>query len=115
MRFFEAADRGDVDTMRELAAEDVTMTWPQSGERFRGRDNALAAIQAQDEPPTPAGEPRIIGHGDVWVVMMPLRYGEDLRHYVGIFELDDGRIRAATEYFAAPFPPKPARAPFVDS
>jgi ketosteroid isomerase-like protein len=114
MRFWEAAESGDLAALRELVAEDVTMTWPQSGERFRGADNAFAALAAQDTRPEPAGEPRIVGCGDAWMVMLPLRYGEEIHHYVGVFELRGGRIAATTEYFGAPFPAKRARAPFAE-
>lgn len=115
MRFFEAAERGDEAMLRGLVAEDVTMTWPQSGERFRGRDNALAALSVQDDVPTPAGEPTIRGSGDVWVVTLPLRYATGLVHYVGIFELREGLISASTEYFAEPFEPKAARARYREA
>lgn len=92
-----------------------TMTWPQSGERFRGRENALGALSIQDDVPTPVGEPRIVGSGDTWVVMMPLQYAEaGAVHYIGVFELRDGRIRASTEYFGSPFPAKPERARFTE-
>ncbi|CAN5585131.1 hypothetical protein BH24CHL9_BH24CHL9_10130 [soil metagenome] len=87
------------------------MTWPQSGERFRGADNAFAALAAQDEKPEPAGEPRFVGGGDTWTVMLPVRYGEDIYHYVGVFELRGGRIASTTEYFGAPFPAKPRERP----
>lgn len=88
------------------------MYWPQSGERFRGRQNAFGAMGAIEEGHTPAGEPRLVGGADVWVVMMPMRFGEEAHEYVGVFELRDGRIAASTEYFAAPFPASPARAPY---
>jgi hypothetical protein len=115
MRFLEAAEQRDEATLRELAADDFRMTWPQSGERFRGRENALGALAVQDDVPEPAGEPRIVGSGDTWVVMMPLSYAQaGLVHYVGVFELRDGRVSASTEYFAAPFPPKAARARFAE-
>ena len=114
MRFWEAAERGDLTSMRALTADDVMMTWPQSGERFRGRDNAFAAMGAIEEQHVPAGEPRIVGGGDVWVVMMPMRFGQEAHEYVGVFELRDGRIAASTEYFAAPFPPSAARATFSE-
>jgi hypothetical protein len=89
------------------------MTWPQSGERFIGRDNALGALLATEEKPEFAGEPRIIGEGSSWVLTMPLRYGADIYHYAGIFELEDGVIRRSTEFFGAPFPAQPARAQFA--
>jgi hypothetical protein len=113
-RFWEASERGDRAALRELVADGFKMTWPQSGERFRGADNAFAAIEAQALKPTPAGEPRILGCGDLWVLMSPLRYGEEVHHYVGVFELRDGLVAATTEYFGAPFPPQPARAPFAE-
>jgi limonene-1,2-epoxide hydrolase len=113
-RFMEAMERGDVATAATFVHEDVVMEWPQSGERFVGRDNALAAVEAQQEAPTPAGEPRIIGAGDASVVMMPLRYGEEIHHYVGVFEVDGGRIRRTTEYFGAPFAAQEYRAQFAE-
>jgi ketosteroid isomerase-like protein len=113
-RFWAAAESGDVDTLAALAHPDIVMEWPQFGERFTGVDNALGALRAQEQSPEPAGEPSLEGCGDVWVARVPLRYGEDIYHYVGIFQLEEGRIRHSTEYFAAPFPPNPARAAFSD-
>jgi hypothetical protein len=113
-RFMEAVERGDFETVTSLAAEDIVMEWPQSGERFRGRENALGAVSAQTEKPEIAGEPRLVGSGDVWVIMMPLRYGEEIHHYVGVFELEGGKIRRTTEYFGAPFPAQEFRAQYVD-
>jgi hypothetical protein len=115
MRLFEAMEHRDEAALAALTTEDFTMTWPQSGERFRGRENALGALSVQDDFPTPVGEPRIVGGGDTWVVMMPLQYPEaGAVHYIGVFELRDGRVRASTEYFGAPFPSKPERARFAD-
>ncbi len=114
MRFWEAAEKGDLDALTSLAHPDIVMEWPQSGERFRGRENALGALRAQEVKPEPAGEPALEGCGDVWVARVPLRYGEEIYHYVGIFTLDEGQVRHSTEYFGAPFPPNPARAAFSD-
>lgn len=113
-RFLEAAELGDVDAMGELADDDIVMEWPQSGERFRGKANAIAAMRAQEVKPEFAGEPRMIGSGDVWVVMLPLRYGDETHHYVGVYELRDGKVVRSTEYFGAPFPAQEFRAEFVD-
>ena len=103
----------DWDRVAGIVVDDFEMSWPQSGERFSGRDDALAAMQAQDDKPVPAGKPIIVGSGDVWVLMMPLRYSQETVHYVGIFELEGDKLRRTTEYFAAPFPPKEERAAFV--
>ena len=113
-RFLAAAESGDLDVMASLAHDEIVMEWPQSGERFRGKDNAIAAMRAQEVKPEFAGEPRIIGSGDVWVVMVPLRYGDEIHHYVGVYELRDGKVAHSTEYFGAPFPAQEFRAEFVD-
>lgn len=114
LEFWEAAERKDFDAVRRLAQPDVTMEWPQSGERFRGRDNVIAAMQATDEKPEMAGEPRIVGSGDLWVAIAPLRYGEEIYQYVGVFELRDGLIQRSTELYGPPFPAPDSRAPFAE-
>ena len=112
-RFLAATERRDYAAMAELAHPDITMSWPQSGERFIGRDNALGALLATEEKPEFAGEPRIVGDGSTWVLTLPLRYGADIYHYAGIFELEAGLVRRTTEFFGAPFPAQAARAPFA--
>lgn len=113
-RLFELTDAGDTAGLRELVHDDFEGFWPQSGERLIGPDNAIAAQLATEVKPEPAGDPRIVGQGDTWVMMLPLRYGEEVYHYVGVFELRDGRIYRTTEYFGAPFPPQASRAPYVN-
>jgi ketosteroid isomerase-like protein len=113
-RFFAASERGDRDEIARLVHDDMVMTWPQSGERFRGRDNVMGAMGAVEIKPEIAGQPRLTGAGDVWVFMAPLRYGEELLHYVAVLELEDGRIRRGTGYWGAPFPAQASRAPFLD-
>ena len=114
MRFWEAAETRDLDALTTLVHPNVVMEWPQSGERFVGVENARGALEAQEEKPEMAGEPQLDGCGDLWVARVPLRYGTDIYHYVGIFTLTDGKVRSSTEYFGAPFPPNPARAAFTE-
>jgi len=113
-QFFEAAERGDMEALASLVHDDVLMEWPQSGERFRGRENALGALSATEVKPEFAGEPRLVGEGDVWIAMMPLRYGDEVSHYVGVFEIEGGKIRRSTEYFSAPFPAQESRARYAE-
>jgi predicted PhzF superfamily epimerase YddE/YHI9 len=113
-RFFAATERGDIDLVATLADEQMVMEWPQSGERFAGRANVIAAMAAVEVKPEMVGQPRLIGSGNVWVLMVPLRYGEDILHYVAVLELDDGRIKRATGYWGSPFAAQPSRAPFAD-
>ena len=113
-RFFAASERGDGDTVAALIDDDMVMEWPQSGERFVGRANVLAAMGAVEIKPEFAGQPRLIGSGDLWVLMVTLRYGEDVLQYVAVLELEDGRIKHATGYWGSPFPAQEARAPFAE-
>jgi hypothetical protein len=112
--FFAASERGDLAALATMVDDQMVMEWPQSGERFRGRDNVLGAMAAVEVRPQFAGSPRLIGSGSIWVLMVPLRYGEDVPQYVAILELEGGRIRHATGYWGAPFPAQDARAAFVD-
>lgn len=114
LRFWELTEAGQMEGVVDLVDPEIVMEWPQSGERFSGVANALRAMRATEEKPEMAGEPSLDGCGDTWVARVPLRYGEDIYQYVGIFMLEDGRIRRSTEYFGAPFPANPARAPFTD-
>lgn len=116
-QFFAATERGDGDEIGAFLDDESVMAWPQSGERFRGRDNILAAMASVEVKPQFAGEPRLVGSGPVWALMVPLRYGEgeDVLQYVAVIELVDGRIRRATGYWGAPFPARDARAPFLDA
>jgi ketosteroid isomerase-like protein len=113
-RFFAASERGDVEALSTMVDDRMVMSWPQSGERFVGRENVLGAMAAVEVKPQFAGSPRLIGSGRVWVLMVPLRYGADVLQYVAVLEVEDGRIRHATGYWGAPFPAQVARAAFVD-
>lgn len=114
VQFFAAMEGGDIDAARSLLHEDLVMEWPQSGERFRGPDNAIAAMAATETKPEPVDEPRIVGGGSTWVLSMPLSYGGEIHHYVGVFEIVDGTIHRSTEYFGAPFPAQAGRSQYAE-
>ncbi|MDQ3401635.1 MAG: nuclear transport factor 2 family protein [Chloroflexota bacterium] len=113
-QLYRAMESGNIEAAMALVHEDFVMEWPQSGERFRGRDNALGALSVQTDRPEAEGEPRIVGSGDVWVVQMRLRYASGLNHYVGVYELRDDKLARSTEYFGAPFPAQEFRARFAE-
>ena len=114
MRFMAGTAEGKFDEIADLVHDDFVMDWPQSGERFSGRDNAFAAMMAQQDQPEMVGVPRLVGGGDTWVMMVPLRYSDGLYHYTAVLELLDGRIKRATGTWAAPFPAQAYRAEFAD-
>ena len=73
-----ASERGDTDAEHEIYAADAVLDYPQSGERFRGREK----IQAQR-----CGHPadrhfavrRISGRGNLWISECVITYdGEHL-------------------------------------
>ncbi len=112
-RFFAASESGDADVVATLVHDEMSMEWPQSGERFVGRANVLNAMAAVQVKPQFAGQPRLVGSGNLWVLMVPLRYGESVLQYVAVLELEGGRIRHATGYWGSPFPADESRAPFL--
>jgi len=114
MRFMAGTAEGDFSAIADLVHDDFVMEWPQSGERFSGRDNAFGAMQAQQDKPEMVGPPRLVGGGNTWVMMVPLRYADGLHHYTAVLELEDGRIKRATGTWAAPFPAQSYRAQFAD-
>lgn len=112
--FFGAMGSGDQDAAKAYVHDDFVMEWPQSGETFRGRENAFGAMSVQADRPEPEGDPRIVGSGDVWVVQMRLRYSTGVSHYVAVLELRGDRIARGTGYFASPFPAQEYRARFAE-
>ena len=70
---WDASERGDADAEHAIYAEDAILDYPQSGERFRGREK----IQAQR-----GGHPaerhfnvrRISGGGELWVSEVVISY-----------------------------------------
>lgn len=114
MQMWSAVERKDVGALVSLIHDDMVMEWPQSGERFVGRENVSGALLATEEKGEPSGEPRIAGSGDLWTVVAPVRYGEEPYWYVGIFELEGGKVRRATEFFGAPFPAQAGRSQFAE-
>ena len=112
-RFFAASERGDLAALETLVDDQMVMDWPQSGEVFRGRENVLAAMGAVEVKPEFAGQPQLVGSGHIWVLMVPLRYGAEILHYVAVLEVHEGRIHRGTGYWGAPFPAQASRARFA--
>ena len=118
----EAAEGGDVARLgalvKELAADDLVVEWPQSGERIRG----VADLLAIDENYAGATgtNPRMTlrgmtGSGGTYVAEGTIDYGDGTPvSWVGIFELRGGRLIHETEYFANPFPAPEWRSRWVE-
>jgi hypothetical protein len=110
---WRASESGDGVAEHAMYAEDATLDYPQSGERFRGR----ATIAAQR-----GGHPaerhftvvRITGEGGLWVSECIITYDGVPTHSVSIMEFVDGLISHETQYFADPFETPASRAELAD-
>ena len=99
---WDASESGDSDTEHAIYAAEAILDYPQSGERFVGREK----IQAQR-----GGNPaerhftvrRIQGAGDLWVSECVISYDGVPTYSVSIMELTDGFVSHETQYFADPF------------
>jgi ketosteroid isomerase-like protein len=134
-RYARATQARDFDALALLLADDYVDEFPQSGERTRGKANALAIVRNY-----PGGvgtiEPtstRLVGAEDRWVLTptfatLRIEGSGDVYTYVGtvtytngetwqmiqILELRQGKIAKTTSWFAAPFEAPAWRAPFVE-
>lgn len=92
----------------EMAAEDVINEYPQSGERFRGRDKiaTMNKSYAGSTGTTPkATLRRILKPGEAWVIESTIDYGDGTPvSAISIIETGpDGKVVKQTDYFANPF------------
>ena len=67
------AEGHDLDQTHELYHDDAVLEFPQSGERFVGKDNFLA-WRKQYPANVTYGIRRITGHGDLWVSELLVSY-----------------------------------------
>jgi hypothetical protein len=111
-RIREVFESGDVvaygKAQYEMSAEDVINEYPQSGERFRGRDNiaAMNSGYAGNTGTAPkATLRRILKPGEAWVIETTIDYGDGTPvSSISIVETGpDGKVVRQTDYFANPF------------
>jgi hypothetical protein len=103
----------------EMSAEDIVLEYPQSGERFRGRDKI--ATMNRSYPASTGSTPkgalrRVLKPGQAWVIESTIDYGDGTPvSAISIIETGpDGRVARQTDYFANPFPAPDWRKPFID-
>ena len=118
-KFEEVLQTGDFGRVNELvkewAADDFVQEWPQSGERIRGADSALA-IDRNFPGGMPSMTPRrTLAQGDLAISETELTYADGSRYLgVSVMEFRDGLISKETDYFAEPFAPPQWRAQWVE-
>jgi hypothetical protein len=109
---WEASERGDVEAEHAIYAVGAELTYPQSGERFRGR----ATIAAQR-----SGHPaqrhftvrRILGGDDCWVSECTISYDGVPTLTVSVMEFVGTEVVREAQYFADPFTAPEWRAAFA--
>ncbi len=92
----------------EMADEQLVLEYPQSGERFRGRDRIAemnANYPAQSGTQPTAKLRRILKPGEAWVIEATIDYGDGTPvSAISIVETGpDGKLMRQTDYFAYPF------------
>jgi hypothetical protein len=99
---WRASERGDASVEHAIYSADAILDYPQSGERFRGRDTISAQRGAH-----PANRHftvlRIVGGGDLWVSECVITYDGAPSYSVSIMEFTNGYVLHETQYFANTF------------
>ena len=103
----------------EMSADDVVNEFPQSGERFRGRDNIATMNQSyKGETGTSPKSTlrRILKPGEAWVIEATIDYGDGTPvSAISIIETGpDGKVVKETDYFANPFDAPEWRRQYAD-
>ena len=104
----------------DMSADDVVNEFPQSGERFRGRDNLKAMYQTYQGNTGTAPKTklrRILKPGEAWVIEGTIDYGDGIPvNSISIIETGpDGKVVKQTDYFANPFEAPEWRRQYADS
>jgi hypothetical protein len=110
---WRASEQGDSTAEHAIYAEDAVLDYPQSGERFRGRET-IAAQRGGHPAERHFTVQRISGAGDLWVSECVISYDGEPTHSVSIMEFADGLVAHETQYFADPFDAPDSRAALAD-
>jgi hypothetical protein len=131
--YLDAHRAHDYDAVGRMRHEHWTQDWPQTGERVRGHANDLAIMNSWPGGLPEAGEARIVGSEDRWVVTPSFTmqrvigqgdswwadgtatYPDGSFWFAAMLaELRDGRILRETWYFGPPLPAPDWRAEWVE-
>jgi ketosteroid isomerase-like protein len=111
-RHYAAAAAGDMDGVHEIYAEDVVVTYPQSGERIVGCAN-LRALRESYPAKLDFTVDRIVGSGYLWVTEYVIRYDGKPVNTISIVAFDGDKVSRENLYFADPFDPPEWRSQWV--
>lgn len=107
-------DAGDFDGVSPLLHEDFVAEWPQSRERMRGRANFLA-VNRNYPGVSRCSVRRIVEAGDVVVSEVEIvNDGKPPIFAVSFFEVREGRLARAVEYWGEPYEAPAWRSQWVE-
>jgi hypothetical protein len=106
--------------LQAITAADVVLEYPQSGERFRGRDTIVKMNEGYPASTGTAPKAtlrRVLKPGQAWVIESTIDYGDGTPvNSVSIIEFgSDGKVTRQTDYFANPFPAPDWRKPYREA
>lgn len=103
------ANSADFEAAHAIYHDDAVLEWPQSRERFIGKETFRA--MREGAPPLEFKTWRIVGEGNVWTAenLMSVAGGEP-QLTVNVLELRDGKVAREIVYITEPFDASPERA-----
>jgi hypothetical protein len=99
---WQASERGESQVEHAIYSADAILDYPQSGERFRGRD-AISAQRGAHPANRHFTVHRIAGSGDFWVSEVLITYDGVPSYSVSIMEFEKESVVHETQYFDAAF------------
>ena len=99
---WRASEAGETKAEHAVYAEDAILDYPQSGERFRGRET-IAAQRGGHPASRHFTVLRIAGGGGLWVSECIITYDGVPTYSVSIMEFAGEQVVHETQYFADPF------------
>ena len=107
--------QGNEITASEIYTDDAVVEFPQSGEKFRGKENFIPWRGVYPEAVMEFEVRAIRGDGDMWAVEGRVRYGDDdFMTFVDLLHFRGDLVDRETIYIATAFPPDEARARFAE-
>ncbi len=112
VRYLLDSEGTDVEQRHAVYHDDAVLEFPQSQERFEGKQNMLA-WRKQYPANVEFKIRRILGQGDVWVAEISVRYdGGPWNYGCSIHEFTGDKISRETIYYAEGFDAPDWRAPW---
>jgi hypothetical protein len=122
-RIKELFAKGDMrefgDELQGLTDENVVLEFPQSGERFVGRDKIKTMYDGYSATTGTAPKAtlrRVLKPGQAWGSESTIDYGDGTPvSGVSLIEFEDGKVVRQTDYYANPFPAPDWRKPYREA